>query len=162
MDLIRITTQYVDIEDRIVLLGESLGGQREEFLLTQRLLIRMLPVLTVWLVKSEGVTAAQALNSFKQGSALTSLNNSPPVPHDLNAQRSLVQSVDISYGEDQTRLRFRSNAQDGYVLTLSKDQLRQWLGILYSAFVQADWPLASWPDWIKGEASPIQRHVYLH
>ena len=34
-------------------------------------------------------------------------------------------------------------------LKLAAQPLRQWLGIVFDAWQQAEWPLEVWPDWLR-------------
>ena len=48
-ELCRVTSQYVDFEDRIRLTGELTDGQQVVLWLTRRLTERMVPHLVKWL-----------------------------------------------------------------------------------------------------------------
>lgn len=55
-ELQRFTTEYVEIEDRIRLAGETAPGHTVVLWLTQRLLARLLPHLLQWLEQQTGAT----------------------------------------------------------------------------------------------------------
>lgn len=50
----RITTEYIDHEDRLRLAGEDAQGQTTVLWLTQRLLNRLIPHLCQWLEQQGG------------------------------------------------------------------------------------------------------------
>ena len=52
LELSRITTIYVDKEDRIGLVGEDSNGEHHKLWLTQRLLNRLVEKLLDWLPQS--------------------------------------------------------------------------------------------------------------
>lgn len=112
-ELRRLTTRYVDHEDRMRLAGELANGQVQVLWLTQRLLNRLLPHLWQWLnlaVQSQpqshdspGAAAAATspgaqaeLQRFAQQSATAQRQQQTPV-NPAQAERTLlVQSVDIA------------------------------------------------------------------
>ena len=60
-ELQRITTTYVDVEDRLRLTGVLANGTVVQLWLTQRLLGRLVPPLTSWLVRNALLGAEHAL-----------------------------------------------------------------------------------------------------
>eukprot|EP01036_Dinobryon_divergens_P055429 gene55429-74016_t len=64
----RITTEYIEAEDRVRLSGVSPSGEALSLWVTQRLLSRLLKVILNW--TAEGENAQQALkNAFAQQAA---------------------------------------------------------------------------------------------
>lgn len=177
MLLQRLTTEYIDDEDRIRLAGETDGGETVRLWLTQRMLLRLLPLLFRWLDKNPGVSdetapkagdgdggdtrqsdpaRKEALQRFAQQGAGESLESTTPVRAEQAALEWLVREVDIASGKNGVRLVFKptDNAaeEDTITLVLETRALRQWLVILFRHFSTAGWPLEVWPRWLR-EAS---------
>ncbi|WP_079435509.1 hypothetical protein [Zoogloea sp. LCSB751] len=158
-ELQRLTTEYVDLEDRIRLSGESAPGEAEVVWLTRRLVDRLVPHLCAWLEKqggmglaSEDAGVADALQGFALQAALQSLVPQPPVAPEQARRSWLVQSVDVTAGDDALQLVFRGEDDARVSLVLQAQALRQWLGILHAQCVAGGWPLEAWPSWL---AEPI-------
>ena len=90
MQLQRITTEYLDTEDRIRLCAESAPNQTVVLWLTQRLLHRLVPHTLGWIEQQMGVSGgigsdvrADVVNSFAQQAALALLEPQPPFRHTL-------------------------------------------------------------------------------
>ena len=84
----RITTEYVEQEDRIRLSGEFASGDTVVLWLTQRLLHRLVPHLTAWLARqvapASSIPAVEAahqdiVQGFAQQAARAQLAPEPPV-----------------------------------------------------------------------------------
>jgi hypothetical protein len=147
----RITTEYVDREDRIRLAGELPDGSAMGLWLTRRLLDRMVPHLTLWLERRQGdLPRADVMLSFAQEQAKSQMSLQAPVKIEADSVTWLVQVVDFQPGDEQITLTFKSDehvAQVGFA-TLP---LRQWLGILLQGYRMGEWPLDAWPEWMLGK-----------
>lgn len=156
-ELLRITTEYVETEDRFRLSGEVRENQTVEMWLTQRLLVRLLPHLFAWLEKEEeksnAALPADIVQSFAQQAAQASLAPEAPVQREADTQTWLVQAVDISTDQEVLALRFRGFKEEQIRLTLPQQVLRQWLGILHVLWGRAEWPAGLWPEWIASNPS---------
>ena len=178
-ELQRITTEYIDNEDRIRLCGESAPNEAVVLWLTQRLLNRLVPHLLTWLEQQAGVKAgigsdvrADVMHSFAQQAALASMEMQAPVQAHTARQTWLVQSVDVTVNQQLVRLTFKGadTAQQDAPLeaTVSMQALplRQWLSILHEQCRRAGWvsPEASnavWPEWLQarqGDGSEAVLH----
>lgn len=159
----RMTTQYREDEDRIRVLAELTDDQPCDpqvvsIWLSQRLLRRLVPVMTGWLQDAERDVRNAGIQDFAQQQASAEKANEPPVtapPGDS----WLVHEVDITRGEQAVALTFKSAGDDAAKLVLTEVQLRQWLGIVYAQCRQADWPLTPWPRWITPEAQSVGQSV---
>ena len=162
-ELKRLTTRYLDIEDRVQLAGELVGGATVVLWLTWRLMQRLLPVLLQSLER-EGVDASYAgiLHGFAQQTARAGLEAALPVSAGQGSQTWLVVSVDISKTAETVRLIFKGPEYQQALLVLTPKPLRQWLGIVHEAYRRAGWPLAVWPDWVLDTAGPGTLPVMLH
>lgn len=178
MLLQRLTTEYIDVEDRIRLAGETDSGETVRLWLTQRLLLRLLPMLFRWLDKhpeapGEAEPAAdndkdarqsdparrEALQRFAQEGAGESMESVTPVRAEQAKLEWLVYEVDIASGNNGVRLVFKpadsqpadpADPEHTITLVLETRALRQWLMILYRHFSTAGWPLDVWPRWVQG------------
>lgn len=174
-ELQRITTLFVDSEDRIRLAGEDAAGQALVLWLTQRLLNRVLPHLCAWLEhrasppSSSHADAArvEVLQSFAQLAALAALEPQTPVPSHAPSGAWLVHSVDIATTDHTVSLSFKDAAAatkpaDCATLTLPEQALRQWLNILYDQYAAAEWPLTQWPEWVTRPPTAPTHSALLH
>lgn len=162
----RITTQYVDSQDRVRLAGVSGNSNAAPVViwLTQRLLQRLLPVLFQWLQRQDNtLPLADVFHGFAQQAAQAELTPQAPVQAEAASRAWLVLSVDISCSNESVGLIFRGADGESATLTLATKPLRQWLGILHEAYRQAQWPLQGWPEWLQASEDPMQqRPALLH
>lgn len=169
----RLTTDYVDTEDRLRLSGLIANGPPVAMWLTQRLATRLLAALLQWLDKQVGGTkAAQApaaaadlqselVHGFAQEAAVADLK---PLERVQAAATDgwLIQSVDLTPQEQGITLIFRTADGQAVGLPLKAQELRQWLAIMRGIWLGAGWPEAPWPEWMKAEAKPDERQIVLH
>ena len=173
-ELQRITTEFVDAEDRIRLAGEDAGGDALVLWLTQRLLNRLVAHLCAWLEQRiptnihhyAAAAQAEVIQSFAQQAALAALEPQPPVQSSVQSRAWLVHSVDIASGDQGVMLTFKA-AEAGSpcaTLTLQDQPLRQWLNILHDQYQKAEWPLTVWPEWMAAPqpVSAPPHAVILH
>lgn len=172
----RVTTAYLENEDRLRLTGELADGDTVVCWLTQRLLNRLVPHLTSWLARqaeSFASTVSPTIQSahhdivqgFAQQSARAQLKPEPPVRAASTAAGWRVDSVDVAQGEAGVALTFKSEAGEQAVLTMAAQPLRQWLSIVYEQVVAAEWPTTAWPAWMEAAVSLPQnqpRTAVLH
>lgn len=142
-ELQRITTEYVDSEDRIRLCGELAPNQSLVLWLTQRLLNRLLPHLLGWLEQQVGVSGAvgadvraEVVNGFAQQAALAAMEHQSPVQAHSAQSAWLVHEVDVTVNQEVMRLTFKGQTcSDPSAQTLEASvtmqalPLRQWLSI---------------------------------
>ena len=177
----RITTEYVDTEDRIRLSGEVEDNSPIVLWLTQRLLAQLITHLLGLIEKqsldvattdsANPAPASSLMQGFAQQAAQAELAPEVPVQATDSAQSWLVLEVDFSLNPEGTLvLVFKRDAgkaaQQGgedarkATLTVEAKQLRQWLGIVHAQWQQAGWPLTLWPTWMDEQmpsdtASPM-------
>ena len=162
-ELKRLSTGYLENEDRIRLVGETADGAAVVLWLTQHLLLRLVPVLIEG-IEAQGADAShrEILHGFAQQSARAALKAEPPVQPAHDSQAWLVQSIDVAKIEKTLRLTFKGEGgQQGFV-TLEPRLLRQWLGIVYETCRNANWPLAVWPEWLQDSTTPVKQPAILH
>lgn len=136
----RITSEYVDSEDRLRLRGALDGGDTVVLWLTRRLLDRVVPHLVDWL----GQQPEPVLPPASEGGAAT-----PAVPLSSAAQTWLVDRIDLTFAPGSLTLSFFGPSPTQCALVLSPLALRQWLEILLRQYRAGEWPEAVWVQFIK-------------
>lgn len=166
----RITTVYVATEDRLRLTGELANAEVQTIWLTQRLLARLVPLLTQWL---EGQNQAapgpdnlrtELLQTFAQQAARADTAVQSPVRAPEASPVWLAEAVDINRGSSALTLTFRNGDAHSASLTMAPKALRQWLAIVFDACAgSAQWRAVAWPVWLRDSAAaaPPQGQV-LH
>lgn len=155
-NLQRITTEFVESEDRIRLTGEvsEKGACMTKVLwLTQRLLNRLAPCLCEWLAGSDTKSpTAELKQEFAQQKAQAELKPQAPVRFVTQTQGHLVYSVDVQTAPGVMVLIFKGHTeQPQAALQFTPLQLRQWLHILHNQYRRAEWPTTAWPSWMETE-----------
>lgn len=166
-DVLRITTEFVEAEDRLRLTCALRSGDTAVLWLTQRLFLRVLPHLLEWLdqhtpgLAESPATREQAdvVRSFSQEAARAAQPAEPPVLSQHATQIWLVHTVELQPRAAELRLVFRPAARDvaAGCLALAPQPLRMWLGIVADQFARAGWPLQAWPGWLRPAVSPPGR-----
>ena len=182
----RVTSIYSDNEDRFRITGEVDADSTRCLWLTQRLLMRLVPHMLEWLneiARAEGkgdLGQAELMQDFAQQAAKARLEPQaavrvPSIP-DPNAPIEttpgasafakiddtwLVQEVDISKSTNGVlTLVFKRERASGAQLAMAPIELRQWLIILHTQWLQAGWPAAIWPEWVdtspKASEQPVR------
>lgn len=154
----RLTTEYVDSEDRLRLNGNVAGdGKGVSLWLTRRLLERLIPRMARWLETSEDDSPRLApvrptVQRFAFEAAQAGLAPLPRVAIAACDPPWVVHSVDFVFGPAGLRLVFRNaDAAAGIVFTATA--LRQWLGILQRLSDEAGWSIGAWPGWMREDAA---------
>lgn len=172
--LSRLTTEYVEAEDRIRIAGELPAQTGEDsprtvvLWLTQRLLNRLLPHLLNWLERHHGMPQGwdEAVQGFAQQAAVAALEPQAPVRSAPESRAWLVHSVQLTFSPENVQLGFQSapgDAEHRSDLALQAQPLRQWLHIVYDQYVRANWPLTLWPQWLAEARQPApSRSAMLH
>lgn len=152
----RLTTEYIEAEDRMRLAGEDAQGQAVVLWLTQRLLNRLVAHLCQWLEQQSGnAPLAEVRQEFAQQKARAELALQPPVRTEPDVQGVLTHSVDLKTSSAGMGLQFKD--VDGKVvarLQLQPTPLRQWLNIVFDQYRKAHWSTAVWPAWVVQARPP--------
>ncbi len=143
----KITTQYIDDEDRLRILGESSEGTTCEIWLSHRLLDRLVDNLFSN-IKVKGAVN-DVLQVFEQEAASSSLVEQPPVEKINKPVSWLAKEVDIKRDADNTSLVFKGEKSRSAQIFFQTVELRQWLSIIYNAYKIAEWSVEEWPSWFK-------------
>lgn len=169
-ELQRMTTQYVDIEDRFRIAGEisQASGDRQTSVmwLTQRLLLRILPHMLAWLenqtISSMGSSPlvteslADAIQEFAMQSARAEMPHQEPVA--AVGRAWLVHTITLDAAPAFVRLSFfpqGAGGSDGVSVAFDLQLARQWLGILHDQWVGAQWPASVWPAWFASKSNIV-------
>jgi hypothetical protein len=166
----RITTVYVAAEDRLRLTGELASTEVQTIWLTQRLLVRLVPLLTQWLegqhhaARGPDKLRTELLQTFAQQAARANPAAQSPVRASAASPAWLAEAVDVKRGSSALTLTFRNTDSHSASLTLAPKPLRQWLGIVYDVCVgPAQWPAVPWPVWLhEGAAGALPQAKVLH
>tara|TARA_B110000116_G_C16509370_1_gene434879 strand:+ start:46 stop:540 length:495 start_codon:yes stop_codon:yes gene_type:complete len=143
----RITTQYIDNEDRLRVLGESSEGIICEIWLTRRLMDRLIENL-LSNIQSEG-SVDKALQVFEQEVASSSLLKQSPVEQDDQIISWLAIAIDVNRDNKNISLTFKEEKSNSASISFQTIELRQWFSIIYNAYKLAGWSLEEWPEWFK-------------
>lgn len=141
----RITTEYIDIEDRVKVSTECLDGEFVVLWFSQRMLTRLLPHMITWTQKQDIQLSHQELPLSQERDAET-LSSAPAVSVSEDCPQYLVNSIDISSSPEALALCFKSGIHH-YTLSLKPDALLFWLEILHALWDQAEWTATPWVSW---------------
>lgn len=154
-ELKRLTSEYVEEEDRFRLSGQAGDEVVVVLWLTHRLLQRLLPPLLQWLEQEgQGVRRAEALQGMAQQKAQSLLTVQPAVRAGAESLQWLVTRIDLDWSDQAVRIRFCGAKQQEAGLGMSRQVLRQWLAIVCAGYRKAGWPLDGWPEWIMETVMP--------
>lgn len=147
-DLQRLTTEFIDSEDRFRLAGARADGTIVTLWLTRRLLDRLIPHLTLWLEgQHANLPRADVMLQYAQ-------SQFAPQPRVTANAGELVKAIDLTPGVEQIHIRFKTGTDDESAgVGFAPTPLRQWLGILHQAYMLAGWPLGAWPAWMAESSS---------
>ena len=157
------TTTYSESQDRIKLTGKNEQNTYITIWSSRRLLLRLLPPVIGWAeqsttvnqpLSSEGIALAQ---DFAQQNAKNQLEKQESVEAPEKAQVSdgashrswLVYEIDIKKSDQILQLVFKNDQKRSSFVQLNNIQTRQWLSIIYSQWIKAEWEDFGWPLWIK-------------
>ena len=159
----RITSEYIESEDRFRLTAISDAEETIILWITQRLLIRLVAHFLGWLEKEApkvsrssaiGNETKSALQGMAQQSASANLQNQSAVTANSDSAALLVKEIDIKMSEEVVLLVFKCDDDQKAELSFTIQQLRQWLGMIHQLWRQARWPVSIWPDWMDDNQQP--------
>lgn len=146
----KITTSFVEEEDRIRLVGENADGETLIIWLSRRLMNRLIPVVFNKInVANQPVLAAKLIQEFAQHAAVSSIPKAAPIIPNTESIEWLASSIDIADTATHLNLSIK-NETELAVLSLEITQVRQWLAIVHHAYIKAAWDDQIWPDWFIG------------
>lgn len=165
MDLKRLTTEYVDIEDRIRLSGEAPDGTTVVMWLTQRFVNRLVPRLVQWLERqTSSQPRGELLQEFAQQAAVAALPAQAPVVASKPERVLLVRAIDVTTTRERVRFGFKGSESGAVDAGIGFDAkaLRQWLGILHVLYRRAGWPTEVWPEWAHAQVQAAPEASVRH
>jgi len=176
----RLTTQYLDVEDRMRITGAASSGEAIVIWLTQRLLTRLLPHLLKQLQMQTATAATiptdavqtEMVQTFAQQAARAQLPEQSPVQVLPESHSWLAESIDVTTknktddpSQDQLiKFLFKGINKEQASIAMPSTQLRQWLNILHDQWLLSGWSMSLWPDWVtesvpaRGTKSQISLH----
>jgi len=168
MQLQKLTTRYIEDEDRFLVSAESDCGVVNMWF-TQRILKLLVPHVLGWIdrccdqtcaAESEPASKHGDVNQFEPGDDLSrtkrqktsqllaqSRKTVPQVEACRAQQSCLIKSVQLQPRESVLRLVFSLPDADASLL-LQEEHARIWIGVLYQAWKKAEWE-DIWPVWVK-------------
>jgi hypothetical protein len=155
-ELQRLTTDYLDTEDRVRLRGALPGGESVVIWLTRRLADRLVQHLVAVLSKhADDLPAGPALPADAPVAQET------PVPAENAETQWVAQAVDITLGAGALQLSFRDTERLARI-TMDGQVLRQWLDGLRDLYIAAEWSLTPWGGWGAQQHSARQAPRFVH
>ena len=143
LELTRITTIYVDTEDRMGLVGEDEIGEHQKLWLTQRLLNHLVEKLLDWLPQTH-----DGIQEIAQQVAQSKHEPEHPVIASSECLNWLVDEITIESSKGVMGLLFKSDKCEYVaVVRFNEISLRQWLDILFRQYQHAGWISVDWPSW---------------
>jgi len=154
----RLTTEYIDSEDRFRLSGDVADAAPVVMWMTQRLFLRIVPPLLAWVEANAGQPVQMpAVQSFVQQAARAELPRQTPVRPRQESPAWLIHAVDITQSPQTIRLTFRGPQRQEAAFTLAAKPMRQWLGIVQDVWMKSGWPMECWPAWMRESAQADPR-----
>ena len=151
LEFTRITTIYVDTEDRLGLVGEDENGKHQRLWLTQRLLSRLLEKLLDWLPQTD-----VRIQEIAQQSAQAKHGPEHPVIPSSECLDWLVNEITLESSEGVIGLLFKSDRCEYVaIVRFNEISLRQWLDILFRQYQHAGWLSTDWPNWFVSEVEVV-------
>ena len=146
----RFTTEYNKAEDRLRLCAEIEDGETLSLMLTQRLMMRLLPKLFKWMEDIDGDDLrADLMRGFNQRAARQKQVRRAPIKASEMSEEWLVTNVKMRTRASGVKLVFEYDQDRCAALSLPLASARQWLNILFDNWRLAHWPLDFWPDWVS-------------
>lgn len=159
----RITCEYIEDEDRIRMSGEVAAATPVVIWLTQRMLQRLIPTLITLLEdKRTDSHHAEIMQVLAQQAVRAELQPQVPVQAQAASVIWVASTVDIATTMQALTLTFHALDGQAAYFVMEALPLRQWLGILYGLYVNAEWSQDIWPEWIKDSARMTPERLALH
>lgn len=162
LELHRLTSEYIESEDRFRLTGEDQNGKALCIWLTQRLALRLIAHVVDGIASSSpeaiqnpsrDADTDALLQSHAQEAAKQDFTPQDAVVGSNTSLNMLVVEVDINRADNGVvGFVFKDGESENVALGFDPQQLRQWLMIMHTQWLKAEWPLAIWPEWISGQS----------
>ena len=158
LELQRLTTAYIQTEDRLRLIGEDQQGGALCLWLTQRLALRFvahlvdaLDIASPEAIKnpSQDQDASKLLQGIAQKAAAADFTPLAAVESTDATQSMFIHEVAVRRAKGGViSLVFKSDEDEEVAIRLNPQQLRQWLSIIHGQWLKAEWPTSIWPEWM--------------
>jgi hypothetical protein len=166
----RITTDYVELHDRLRIAGELPQDGVVIIWLTQRLVRRLIPYLLQWLDQQVQGLDQQAgsqprrdvVHGFAQEAARMGMEEHPRVDIARQHPEWLASRIDYTTESDHLVLTLRNDDGHAFGMRLAPVELRQWLTVLHGLWAHAEWPMDIWPDWLDNQTQAERAPPQLH
>ena len=155
--LLKLTTDYLENEDRLRLVGQDDGGHVYQLWLTRRLADRLFHSVLDWLKKQNAVHVGSDLfQTFEQDRAVGKIEplNRVNASSGDGTSSWLINNIDITRGDEAIVLVFKSAGDQEASFALRTKELRQWLSICCKGYQKAEWPMDVWPSWMIDYQEP--------
>ena len=170
----RVTTEYVETEDRIRLNGLA-GEETICIWLSKRLTDRLVATITQ-LLEQQHVAQEKAVKndllSFSQHAAQQANQRSAEEPVAVSAQAEvefswLAVTIQITPDPHSLQMTFVGKSDEQKAeLKMGVGHLRQWMNILFLAYKKGEWAVEAWPEWVKdnfvSQAAPQTVDKQMH
>lgn len=160
ISLERITTEYIELEDRIRLASLTDDNQTISIWLTMRLLRRLITHCLNLLAKStpglekaptQNEKSRKSIQNFVQKSAEQQIVVETAVTVTENSPDYLAAEIDVRNDYAGVTIIFKDEFNSNYSIYLNNRQLRQWLSMLHMIWQKAEWSTLIWPDWMSSD-----------
>jgi hypothetical protein len=168
----RITSEYIEAEDRIRIAGLTEKEESLSLWLTMRLTSRLVTHCVALLAThgpklKKAATSDERLKNNLQGmvqqSAEQEVVKELAVSVSKDSPSLLIREIDVKTSSGGVIMTFKEDETSSYELCLEGQQLRQWLGMLYLIWQKAEWPLHVWPDWMdKSKRNGVSEETSIH
>jgi len=149
----KVTSEFIETEDRFRLSALTNEDEVLAFWLTQRLLTRLVAHLSEQIeINSSQLSNAPAdkkadySDSDRQISNRESFAEQSAVKIEKNIKPVLITEVDVQFGKNDLTLVLKSSNKSCASISFSLSELKQWLEILYTLWHRASWPISLWPQ----------------
>ena len=151
----KVTSEFIETEDRFRLSALTKEDEVVAFWLTQRLLTRLVAHLSKQIeIDSPELSNAPVgekasysdSDRDRQISNRESFAKQSAVKIEKNIKPILITEVDIKFGKSDLTLVLKSGKKSCASISFSLSELKQWLEILYTLWHRASWPISLWPQ----------------
>jgi hypothetical protein len=159
----RITTDYVEHQDRLRIAGELPRDSGVIIWLTHRLARRLVPALLQWLDHQAGASPQRdVVHGFEQEAARMGMAEHPRVDIARNNAEWLVSRIEYTAEDGRMAITFRNDDGHAFGMRLAPMELRQWLTVLHGLWAHAAWPMDIWPGWLADQTTAERVPPRMH
>ena len=149
----KVTSEFIESEDRFRLSALTNEDEVVAFWLTQRLLTRLVAHLSEQIeINSSQLSNAPADKKADYSDSDRQISNREPLASQsaVKIKESvtpiLITEVDVKLGKGDLALVLKSGKKSCASISFSPSELKQWLEILYTLWHRAGWPISLWPE----------------